>query len=365
VRKSISPEEAERRLQIIFPRAAFDTVLSSPLAGMAVAAFIHVDAVCSAEANPVDVNWARPSTVMWMSDEALAHVSETDRLAWRTAAARSKKKVEALHAEWDVPFQPKYADNSRETLRDESFRYWREHGALRMRPGLPTSSSKPRWGLLSDFADLFDPDLTDENFEQAAVRWRENHLDPGTRLRVLHALDAETAAHAVRVDLPNNTSRTLEPGDSSKIVKGVIESWAQSRLIEPVVLTISEPGDKVHLGDERALRALGINIDMANVLPDALLADIGVEPVQFWIVEAVASDGPVSETRRKKLLGWAAQQNIKAAQCSFLTAFLSRNHPAARKCLKDLASGTWAWFADEPGQELAWYKVVPTSDDLG
>lgn len=364
MREPVSRSEAERRLQVIFPRAAFDSVLSSPLAGMAVAAFIYVDAVCSATDPPESVWWARPSTVIWMSDEALSRHAESDRLAWRKAAARGSKFLEDLHKSWRAPFQPAYRENSRETLRDETFRKWREHGAIRWRPGVPTSSSAPRWALLDDFADLFDPNLNEEAFHEAADRWRETHLDPGTRLRAVFALDSETAQHAVRIQLPDGTARTLEPGDSSLIVKGVVEAWAPARLTQPVVLAISEPGVKVHVGDERMLQALGIRLDVANVLPDVLIADMGVEPVQFWIIEAVASDGPVSAERRKALLAWAAQQNIKPDRCSFLTAFLSRNASAAKRRLKDLASGTWAWYADEPGSELAWYSLRPTADDL-
>lgn len=297
-----------------------------------------------------------------MSPEALAHKDEVDREAWRAAAARGSKHVEALHQQWGTILQPAYKENSRETLRDETFRKWREHGALRMRPGLATSSSLPRWALLDDFADLFDPGLPEEDFESAATEWREIHLDPGTRLKAAFALDTEAALHAVTVSLPNGTTRTLEPGISSIILKGVVETWAHARLGHPVVLTISEPGDKVHLGDERTLQTLGIKIDLANVLPDALIADIAAEPVHFWIIEAVATDGPVSTERRKALLEWAAQQNIKPERCSFLTAFRSRNDPAAKKRLKDLASGTWAWFADEPGHELAWYQLIPESN---
>jgi hypothetical protein len=331
---------------------------------MAVAALIHVDAVCSAGDKPEAVHWARPSTVIWMSDEALSRTTEADRLALRAAAAKGSKQVEALHKSWGVNFQPAYKDNSRETLRDETFRKWREHGALRMRPGLATSSSLPRWALFDDFADLFDPDLDGDAFQQAADQWREKHLDPGARLKALFALGTEAAQHAVTVNLPNGTTRTLEPGDSSLIVKGVVETWAPTRLAQPVVLAISEPGVKVHIGDEQMLQALGIKIDIANVLPDVVIADIGAEPVQFWIIEAVATDGPVSTERRKALLAWAAQQNIKADRCSFLTAFLSRNASAAKRRLKDLASGTWAWYADEPGNELAWYKLMPDPDDL-
>jgi hypothetical protein len=363
VRKPVSRDEAERRLQVIFPRAAFDSVLSSPLAGMAVVALIYVDAVCSANDKPETVQWARPSTVIWMSDEALTRQTDADRLAWRKAAAKGSKHVEDLHTSWGVAFRPAYKDNSRETLRDETFRKWREHGALRMRPGLATSSSQPRWALYDDFVDLFDPNLTGEAFQEAADHWRETHLDPGTRLKALFALGNEAARHAVTVNLPNGTARTLEPGSSSLILKGVVETWAPARLVQPIVLAISEPGVKVHLGDEQRLQSLGIKIDVTNVLPDAVIADIGADPVQFWIIEVVVSDGPVSTERRKALLTWAARQNIKPDRCSFLTAFLSRNANAAKRRLKDLASGTWAWYADEPGHELAWYNLTPTVED--
>lgn len=330
---------------------------------MAVAALIHVDAVCEPDAESGTVHWARPSTVIWMSDAALAHDDDADRRALRTAAGKGSKQVADLHESWGVSFQQAYKDNSRETLRDETFRKWREHGALRMRAGLATSSSQPRWALLADFADLFDPDLEGAAFIEAADSWRDNHLDPGTRLKAAFALGNETAKHAITINLPNGTKRILEPGESSLILKGVVETWAPARLVQPVVLAISEPGDKVHLGDEQYLQALGIKIDMANVLPDAVIADIGVEPVRFWIIEAVATDGPVTTERRKMLLAWAVQQNIKADSCSFLTAFLSRNASAAKRRLKDLASGTWAWYADEPNHELAWYSILPGGDD--
>lgn len=357
MRPVIAPDFAERRLQLIFPRTAFDSVLSSPLAGHAVAALIYVDAVSAPDQDATAVSWARPSTVIWMSKEVFAAADDKRRVEWRDASARSQRHVEELHASWGIPFSPAYRENSRETLRDETFRKWRELGALRRRTGLATSSSKPRWALLGDFADLFDPSLTGEDFTEAAAAWRENRLDPGTRLKANFALDKERARHAVRVTLPGGQVRTLEPGMSSVILKGVIEAWAPRRLVEPVVLAISEPGDKVHLGDKRILQELGIKIDQTNLLPDTLIADIGAEPVRFWIVEAVATDGAITAERRRALLDWAARQHISADRCSFLTAFQSRNHPAAKKRLKDIAPNTRVWFADEPDHELAWYRL--------
>lgn len=365
MRKPISPEEAERRLNIIFPRAAFDTVLSSPLAATAITALIHIDAVCNIDDDVKSTQWARPTTVLWMSESALEHNSDCERKDWRAAAAKNHKHVVALHESWGVPFQPLYRDNSRETLRDETFREWREHGAMRRRVDLPTSSSRPCWSLLDHFADLFDPSLSDEAVAEAAQQWRDKHLDKGARLKANLAIKAETQKHAVRVELPNSggATRDLVAGISSLIIKGVIETWSQARMITPIVLAISEPGDKVHFGDVQLLQTLGIKIDAKNVLPDVLMADAGSDPVRFWIIEAVATDGAVTTARRRALLKWADQQGIKADRCSFLTAFWSRNDGAARKRLKDLASGTWAWFADEPHHELAWYQVVPSADE--
>jgi hypothetical protein len=368
LRKLISPEEAERRLQVIFPRAAFDSVFSSPLAGAAVAAMIYVDAVCIPTDDVKSVYWARPSTVMWLSTDVLDLDEEEKRLAWREAAAKPKgnESVSKLQETWGIPFRPSYRDNSRETLRDETLKQWKEHGVVRERADLAASSSKGRWALLEHFADLFDPELVGDEFAEAAHAWQEQYFDPGTRLRALHARKTEKAQHAVIVNLPNSggETRKLAPGVSSNIIKGVVEEWSILRLIKPYVLAISEPGDKVHLGDANILQSLGIKIDAQRVLPDVIIADIEANPVTFWIIEAAATGGVVTAARRQLLRDWAKEQNINPENCSFLTAFRSRNDAPARRFLKDLASETWAWFSDEPNHELAWYLVVPGSEEI-
>jgi hypothetical protein len=350
-------EEATKRLELIFPRAAFDTVLSNPLAGAAVAAMVYIDAVAPAEDEQPPPAWARPSTCTWMSDVVLSHGTDEERLAWRTAAERTKRAVIALHEAWDEPFEPRYADNTRETLRDETFKAWLEHGALRQRAGLPTSSGLGRWALSSSFADLFDPALAGRALRIAIDTWSEANMSPGARLRAVRAADRADQVHQVLVRLPGGGTRRLEPGQASLILKGVIEEWAPRRLSDPVVVSISEPGEKIFTGDARTLRRLGIHIDVTRVLPDAVVADLGVEPVAFWIIEAVASDGPITDARRAKLLRWAEEQSIRPPDCSFLSAFVSRADAAARRRLKDLATGTFAWYADEPEHELAWYEL--------
>ncbi|HWT93459.1 MAG TPA: BsuBI/PstI family type II restriction endonuclease [Solirubrobacteraceae bacterium] len=353
-------EGCAERLRLVFPRAAFDAVLSSPGAGGAVAAMLYVGAIVrDDDPMPTKARWVRPTTCLWLSQEAYARADAASRDAYYAAAVgpKAKARVEALHETWGFTHRPLYADNSRETLRDEAFPAWLDHGALRVRPGVKTTSPAPRWALTESFADLFDPALQDEELIKAIEAWRDTHMSPGARLKALTAQQRAQTAHSVPVVLPSGEHRALEPGEASVILKGVIELWAPARLVDPVVLSVSEPGDKVYMADGRMLARLGLQIDQTTLLPDAVIVDIGQNPATFWIVEAVSTDGPVTEDRKRALLEWATAQRIAEGACEFLSAFGSRNSPSARRRLKDLASGTYAWYADEPAHELAWYSL--------
>ena len=260
MRPLIPRDEIQTRLGVIFPRDAFDSVHSNPLAAAALAAMLYTGAVVpDAGELPPDATWARPTTCLWMSDEVYTReeTTEEDRIAWHRAATRGRRAVEDLQRSWGLANAVSwYRDNSRETLRDETFPVWLDHGALRDRPGIPTTSSKPRWALTASFADLFNPALSSEEFNTAVDSWRATHMTPGSRVRIATLRERERAVHAVVVTLPNGTIRFLEPGDASRILRGVLEDWAPIRLRDPVVVSISEPGDKIYVADAARLRAL-------------------------------------------------------------------------------------------------------------
>lgn len=361
MRELLPKQEIAARLSLIFPRDAFDPVLSSPLAASAVAAMLYTDAIRPDDGDiGPEQGWARPTTVLWLSDEVYAREDEASRVAWRTAALRSaaRRAVGDLQVEWGLPRDSRwYADNSRETLRDETFPSWRQYGAVTERADLPHTSSKPRWALLASFADLFDPALIDDALVAAIEAWRNSHMAPGDLLRIDTLLNRSRSAAQIEVTLPDGTSRALEPGDASHILKGVLEQWAPARLVDAVVVTVSEPGDKVYTLDAARLKTLGVTIDPQTLLPDAVVADVGVRPAVFWIIEVAASDGVVTAGRRDRLLEWASLQRIPTEHCSFLTAFMDRNSAPAKRRLKDLAVDTYAWFATEPTRELAWREI--------
>lgn len=359
MRPLLSHQECVDRLELIFPKAAFDSVLANPLAGWAVLAMLYCDAVVPASGElAADETWVRPVGVLWLSDEALTHDDAAERSAWARAAAGStaKKKVAALLTSWGEAFNPKYGDNSRETVRDETFPNWLAEGAMRMRPGVKTTSPAPRWALTDAFADLFDPALSGQALLDQIEAYRSTHMTPGGRARARTAQLRSDQEHAVTVTLPGGVQRSLEPGEASLILKGVIEQWAPVRLADPVVICVSEPGDKTYT-DAKMVQSLGLSIDASTLLPDAIIADIGPVETEFWIIEAVATDGEISERRKTKLLKWAASQNIPESSCRFLSAFGSRQAAPAKRRLKDLAAGTFAWYADEPTRELSWYEL--------
>lgn len=167
---------------MIFPPAAFDPVMSGPLAAAAVAAMLYVGAVVTDEGDPQPENvWARPSMVVSMSSEALTHTADDERLVYAQAAVRSIKDVVALLKAWGHAHHPWYAANSRETLRDETWPKWRENAAARKLPGIPTSSSKPRWALAASFANLFAPSLTAPIWKPESMHGNKPACLPATK----------------------------------------------------------------------------------------------------------------------------------------------------------------------------------------
>lgn len=303
--------------------------------------------------------WIRPSMVMWLNDSDLVHTSPDERDEWYLAAARGKKKVIELLRARGEEFVQRYGDNSREGPRDETWPRWRDNGAAIYRSDMPNSYPGPRWILTRHFAELFDPALQGEALQSAIVAWSDKYMSAAGRMKAMSARELARGEHAVDVRLPGGQHRQLEPGGASLILKGVIEEWAPRKLLAPLVLSISEPGDHVYVVDAARLAAIGITMDAQRVLPDALIVDVGADPVEFWIIEAVNSDGEINDSRKALLLEWAETQGIGAVHCQFLTAFISRNAPPARRRLKDLAEGTFAWFLDEPELELSWGRIEP------
>lgn len=342
------------RLQLVMPESLTGTrATCSGIAAAAAFTLVYVGAID--QQRPV-----RPAMIVGMSDAAARHRQPTERLAWYRAAKLGNKAVADLLDGWgEVDKTTWYATNSREGVRDETFPAWSRRGALIVDESVPTTSSRGRYSLAPDFAALLDPNLTGDDLEQRVRSWQDHHLTMAARLRAQRDRDVARADHALAVSLPGGVSRNLLPGQSSVILKGVIEEWTKM-LDDPVVVFISQSGEKVNVFDNQLLTSLGLSIDQQRFLPDCLIADLAGEE-SLWLVEVVASDGPITEERREAMTRWATGHGLAGDRCQFLTAFTSRTSAEAKRALPVLARGSHAWFLDEPDALLSWLDL-PTGE---
>lgn len=217
---------------------------------------------------------------------------------------------------------------------------------------------------------MFAPGLAGEALAAAIAQWQAANLSAGALARIqLVRRSAVVAAAKLAVTFPNGETRQLSPGPSSIIAKAVIEEFAPRFLAQTAVIWLSESGDKVIARDDALARSIGLTIEAARLLPDLILVDLGPRELLLIFVEVVASDGPVSESRRRALLQLAAGTGLAPERIVFVTAYLDRDHAAFKKTVSALAWGSFAWFVAEPDQLLflrsrAASGAVPLSDLL-
>lgn len=296
--------------------------------------------------------WLGPKHVYRMGASQAGLRSDESR---RTYIAAVQKRGAALPADrW-------FQDNTREPIRDETLRDGPVNlGAVVTLSGIPTTSSRGRYALQTPFASLFDPALTAGSLEIAMTGWQQRYLSPGALARVrLRQRSAINAQARVLVTLPNGEARQMEAGPSSAITKAVVEVFAPRFLSDPAVLWISESGNKIIQRDDVLARELGLRIEADKLLPDAILVDLGPIDPLIVFVEAVATAGEVTETRRAGFLDLMAGGRFKSSQVALVTAFADRGAPAFRRAMSNLAWGSFAWCLSEPDHLIVLDGTAP------
>lgn len=335
--------EVARRLRLIFPEGTPERdKCVRDAAAATVAAFLYIGAV-----EGTDI-WLNPVHVVRLGDTRMLFEADAQSRAGYAKAPR------ATGERW-------YQDNSREQVRDEVIRQGLiPNGAVIERPGVPTTSSKPRYALAAPFAALFDPGLQGEALSRAAKEWADATLNPMALARIVSlrgSTDRDGAEILVR--FPNGETRLLAPGPSSRIAQAVVELFTPRFLTDPVVLWLSESAAKVAARDEGWIKRLRLRITPDRTLPDIILLDRGRSAAELMLVfvEVVATDGPVTEQRARAFLEIAAEGGFDPSRVACITAFLDRDRAEVKKALPSLAWGSHAWFASEPDRLVRLHPV--------
>ena len=328
--------EIHERLGTIFPEGtAHRNFLIREMAAKTVFTMLYVGALEGTE------RWLRPDQVTRMTDHQAASTNEEDRIAWREASLRPTH--ESIAGRW-------YAANTREPIRDETLREGLVRtGAVQERGDLPTTSPRPRYALAPAFAALFDPALAGEALDAMIAAWQEANLSTGALARIAILRRGTVAGEErVLVTFPNGETRHMEPGPSSVISKAVVEEFASRFLERPGVILLSESRNKIVARDDELAQAIGLEIQPDLNLPDIILVDLGsVDPLLVF-VEVVATDGPVSESRRDSLMSVTTDAGFAESQVAFVTAYADRSHAAFKRSVSELAWRSFAWFMSEP-----------------
>jgi BsuBI/PstI restriction endonuclease domain/BsuBI/PstI restriction endonuclease HTH domain len=338
-------EEIERRLTVIFPVGVpareYITRLNTV---RTVFAALYIGAVEGAD------RWLAPRHIYRMRPE-LAAIEETGaRLAYYERVPPSGE------GGW-------YADNSREGARDEGVRRGLiPLNAMIVLPGVSTTSSRGRYALSASFASLFEPGLAGEKLSAAAAAWRRTYLSGAALARAALVQDMDT--EGVEVFLPQGGSVLLPAGDSPRMTKHVIEIFAKTFLAKPAVVWISDSREKL-FRDDRLVRAMQIELDVARLLPDIILVDLDppghAGSLLVVFVEVVFSDGSVDEERRAQLwkLLASSPRNYLPQDAAFVSVYTDRGARAASRAVRELAWRSFAWFVSEPEHLVQFHDAPP------
>jgi hypothetical protein len=264
--------------------------------------------------------------------------------------SRKKYAEEVLIPGREIRGDRWYADNTRESIRDETLREgFMQVGAVISKKDVATTSSKGRYLLKKQFAELFNPDLSNEELKLLIVEWQKNNLSTGALARIAllkgAGLDNE---EGVLVQFPNKETRKLSAGLSSVLSKAVIEEFATKFFEKPVVLWLSESGNKVVARDDQLAKKIGIEIDASVDLPDIILVDLNSSTILIVFVEIVATDGAITNRRKEALYKITDAAGFKRSEVMFVTVFQDKNSQAFKKAFENVTSNSLIWFSSEP-----------------
>lgn len=230
-----------------------------------------------------------------------------------------------------------YAPNTRETVRRQTVHQFMEAGLVVENPDDPLraiNSPKTVYGMEASALALLQ--------QYGAPNWSalvKEYLADSQTLQAKYRQTREK--RRIPLELPENKSITLSPGDHSALIAKIVEEFAPMFTPGGKPLYIGDTGKKYAYYDKEYLGTLGVQIRARGKMPDVVIHH--VEQDWLVLVEAVTSHGPIDPKRQSEL-----KHLFREAKCGlvFVTAFLTRS--AMRRYLSEIAWETEVWAADAP-----------------
>lgn len=229
-----------------------------------------------------------------------------------------------------------YAENTRETIRDESVKPLVAAGVVQLNPDAPDRSiNSPAtvYQITPEALSLLKK-YGRREWSQALKDYlgdRETLIDRYARRRSEHLLQVNVGGYPIHIS----------PGKHSELIKRILEEFSPRFAPNALTLYVGDTGSKWGLFDADKLAELGINVSRHGQMPDVLIYN--EEKNWLFLIESVTSSGPIDGRRREELHRLFGKSK---AALVFVTAFPNRQ--VMRRYLHVLAWETEAWIADSP-----------------
>lgn len=259
---------------------------------------------------------------------------------WRSAKA-PLRGIRAIKDFINRVYRKNYAENTRESIRDEAVKYFLAAGMLLRNPDdpkRPTNSAKTVYRIEPSALSLI------RSFGKTS--WKRNHATYfKNRARIRNELLRKRHLTRIPVRLPSGIKIALSPGGQNPLVKTVIEEFCPRFVHGGVVVYVGDTETKFQHYHSDYLSGLGVHIDSAAKMPDIVVHHAAKE--WLLLIEAVTSAGPIDGKRRKELKKLFA--GFKTGLV-FVTAF--ENRKTLSRFLKQISWETEVWVAENPDHIL-------------
>lgn len=200
--------------------------------------------------------------------------------------------------------------------------------------GSATNDPTRGYVLQSDFRKLLVSYKTD-NWDKNLAEFNQH------KPSLAEVLERKRNLEKIPVKLPNGKPLELSLGEHNILQKAIIEQFLPRFGSDCIVLYLGDTSNKSLHIEEGELAQLNFFELAHDELPDIIA--YSKKNNWLYLIEAVHSSGPMSETRVLELKKMLKNCN---AELIFVTSFLTRT--AFKKWLLDVAWETEVWIADNP-----------------
>jgi hypothetical protein len=225
-----------------------------------------------------------------------------------------------------IQYGKRYKPNTRETFRRQTMHQLVDAGIA---PTRPVNSPRAVYQIAPGILALVRTFGT-----RAWNKKLHRQLQNSTTLAARYERAREMQRLPVR--LATGETMRLSPGNHSKLIKAIVEQFAQRFVPGGVLIYAGDTGEKWGYFDKEGLRGLGVKVDGHGKMPDVILH----YPQREWLVlvEAVTSHGPVDGKRHLELARLFAASK---AGLVYVTAFPSRLWPVISRRLRGRPTCGW------------------------